>query len=316
MGDEVPGFQVERHPDASGGGVLNSGLERYFASGCNTEGEVRGCLSARHHLGTCLADLTEGGEAALVEWLKEEMETWGKRGQWLWQRVFIDSGAFGETDFVDGRPVVARPISPAEWSQRLERTWHIARVGGPRLHVVTPDRVADQDYTLALLEVFRPWLLQLRLLGTRLIVPVQKGPGFTMAAFTRECARLLGPLAEGCIWGVPSKKDATSLEDLACFARELPVGSALHFLGMGPHSPRYPEALRVVEAAVPGVQVWSDSVRLKALAGQGRPLTEAHRKAEEAGHPTPRVESVRQVLQEDHAERMARAMAAGWRDEE
>lgn len=316
MGDEVPGFHVERHHDATCGGTLLTGLGRYFASGCNTEGEIRGCLAAGHHVGICMAGLTRGGEEALRGWLHEQMDAWGARGAWAWRRVFIDSGAFGETNFIDGAPVVARPIHPREWDARLQRVWQLAQVGGPRLHVVTPDRVAAQDYTLALLEVFRPWLLQLRLMGARLIVPVQKGPAFTMAAFAGECARVLGPLSDGCIWGIPSKKDATSLADLAAFAGGLPPGSAIHFLGMGPHSPRYAEAARVVEAAVPGAEVWSDSVRLKALAGQGRPLTEAHRQAEAAGHPAPRVESVRRVLNEDHMERIARATAAGWRDEE
>lgn len=316
MGDDAPGFEVSRHPDATCGGTLMTGLERYFASGCNTEGEVRGCLASAHNLGTCLADMTTSGEAALTEWLAQQSEVWNGRPGAYGSRVFVDSGAFGETDVVEGRPVVARPIGLDEWGRRLAACWRLATAGGPWLHVVTPDRVADQFHTLRLLEAFRPWLLQLKVLGVRFIVPVQKGPAFTMAAFAGECARVLGPLAAGCIWGIPSKKDATNMEDLAGFVRELSAGSAVHFLGMGPYSPKYPAALQVVKAAVPEAEVWSDSVRLKALAGQGRPLTEAHRQAAEAGHPAPRAESVRRVLHEDHVEQVARAVAAGWRDEE
>lgn len=307
MSNTVEGFEVKD-------GMLYTGLERYFAGGCNTESDVRGCLSAGSNLGICLADLTAGGEAALLEWLQEQMDLWGDAVHEESQRIFIDTGAFAETSFPNGRPVVTAPITMSEWAERYARVHALAPWGHARLHVVTPDRVADQLYTLELLRHLRPWLLGFWLHGVRLVVPVQKGPDFTMATFREACLEVLG-LEEGVIWGIPGKKDATSLEDLRAFAGALPEASAVHFLGMGPHSPHYPAALRVMRELRPDAEVWSDSVRLRALVGQGRPLTEATRAAEMEGHEAPRQVAVQRVLMGDHSERIAQARAAGWRDE-
>jgi hypothetical protein len=180
-------------------------------------------------------------------------------------RVFVDSGAFGEVKFCPeaGRLVDRNPITHAEWTRRLDAYQRIAKALGSNAFLVAPDKVGDQAETLRRLALYAPRVRALRALGANIIVPIQRGE-MAGADFDRECARVLG--FDDYIRGIPSKKAAASVAEIAELSSSLPVDARIHLLGLGPFGSRY----RAVLAAI-GRQpelVFCDSVRIKALVGR------------------------------------------------
>src|SRR6185503_5023636 len=95
-----------------------------------------------------------------------------------------------------------------------------------------------------------------------------------------SCELLAVDSLEYVIAGVPMKKDATSLEDLAELVRSFAPGQRVHLLGLGPESKRYAAAVATIRAACPTARITSDSVTLRRLVGRtngrggsARPLT-------------------------------------------
>lgn len=180
-------------------------------------------------------------------------------------RVFVDSGAFGEVQWSPelGRMVDVRPISDADWRERLDAYEHIAGALGDRAFLVAPDKVGDQAETLRRLELYAPRIRRLRELGANLIVPIQRGE-LDGAAFDRECSRVLG--FDDYVRGVPSKKAAASIEEIAALSHALPSTARVHLLGLGPFGDRYDAVITAI-ARAPEL-ITCDSVRLKALVGR------------------------------------------------
>lgn len=228
----------------------------YFISGSNHAGEIRGLALTGNDLGICACDVNE---SALVE-----LESYA--GGPL--KVFVDSGAFGEVSFPGGVPTISKPITHSEWIKRLDLYTRLARSLRHQLYVVAPDCVAHQAETLQRLTTYRDQILAIRALGANVIVPVQKG-AVSMTAFREAAIGILGDA--GFIWGIPMKKDATSIDELADFSADLHATTErarIHLLGMGLKSRDFQQALGAVWFNAPTVILSCDSVRITAMVGR------------------------------------------------
>lgn len=129
------------------------------------------------------------------------------------------------------------------------------------------------------MERYAPEMRRVAELGASVIVPVQKGE-LPMSQMFARCCEILGIPSSQIVAGVPMKKDATALADLAELAAPLPVDARVHLLGLGPESSKYAGAVATVRLARPAARVTSDSVTLRRLVGRTngrgggpRPLT-------------------------------------------
>lgn len=284
-------------------------LENYFCSGANRIPEMLGLYKAGIDIGISVKDCS--GPAR--EYLKSLAG-----GP---SRVFVDSGAFSELGSKN-------KITDARWNQILDIYEDLGRVYGPRLYVVAPDCVGDQDETLRRLEKYRPRLDRLAALRVQIMVPIQKGhmPQIEMDLAVRE---IMGNL--DYIRGIPCKRSATTAAELGEFCRELMWDSEVdecsarfHLLGIGPHSGKRFDAVR---GAVP---VWAksvtcDAVRITALVGKTggkgggpRPLT-IRRQQMQAQRPDMSVlEEYSSVIASYFMDELkalrAQSEALGWRD--
>lgn len=188
-------------------------------------------------------------------------------------RVFVDSGAFGEVRFSKkhGRMVDVNPISEDEWGRRLNTYDVLASALGDRCYVVAPDKVGDQEETLARLEEYADRLRDIRSTGARVIVPLQRG---TLSGFEFDlaCSAVLG--FDDYVRGIPGNKAASSLSEISALSESLPSWARVHILGIGPWWARYRNVLAALGR--PHHLLTSDSVRIKALVGRtngpgGRP---------------------------------------------
>jgi hypothetical protein len=165
-------------------------------------------------------------------------------------RLFVDSGAFGEMDFGPTGPKVnaKRELTPAKWEKVFELYEAMAAQYRTRCYVVAPDRIGDQAHSLALLERYAPRVAAVAAFRARIIVPVQKGSLLSMGDYFKRAQAILGlrdaeldygnKIDGGCVAGIPMKKDATSMAELAAFVDSLPMYlNRIHLLGMGPESP-------------------------------------------------------------------------------
>lgn len=231
----------------------------HFVSGANAPGEISGLADNAFNIGITCGEIRTG----VREWL----ELYSDRVN---QRVFVDSGAFSEVDFPkDAPPIVVRPLSDADWRDRLFDVYRwIARTYGRRAHVVAPDCVGNQAETLRRLELYAAPMRQIARAAT-VIIPVQKGALSMARMFEIECA-LLDLDMEHVVAGIPMMKDATSLEDLAAFASSLPAGARVHLLGIGPkaRNGRYALAIAAIRNACPTARITSDSAVLVSLVGR------------------------------------------------
>lgn len=180
-------------------------------------------------------------------------------------KVFVDSGAFGEVRFdpSTGKLVDHRPLTHADWLERLAAYDRIAAALGPRAFLVAPDKVGDQEETLCRLRRYADRLRSLRSTGANIIVPIQRG-ALDGATFDRACTEILG--FGDYVRGIPSKKAAASVSEIAALSRSLPSDARVHLLGLGPFGDRYDDVIEAIGR--PAELVSCDSVRIKALVGR------------------------------------------------
>lgn len=291
--------------------------DQHFASGLNSPGEIRG-LSGMH-LGITADEIRSG--------LLEEIELIAGG----LTRLFVDSGAFSEVEFnpSSGCLEIAHPITDAMWTERFDLYTWAALNFGPKAYVVAPDCVGDQDLTLARLERWAPHVAAVASLRANIIVPVQKGTLPMSAMFSRAC-EILG-LREMPIAGIPMKKDATSLEDLAELVDSMPwYGARFHLLGLGPKAKKnmFQRAIRCIRSRRPNAIITSDSAIVRGLAGRAheykgkmtktRDYTRFQDDARARGLKGPAVKAYG-LGKVSHLERdleIERANAAGWFDTE
>lgn len=287
----------------------------HFSSGVNHPGEARGLALSGRHVGITFGEIREGLLAEL------ELSAGGM------MELFVDSGAFSEVklDAAVGRLVIVKPISHAGWLARFELYAWAATTFRRRACVVAPDCVGDQDETLARLQRYAAHVAVVAALGAQIIVPVQKGALPMSKMFERACAIL--NLSALPIAGVPMKKDATSIADLAELCESLPwYGARVHLLGLGPESRRFAAAIRCIKQIRPNATITSDSVTIRRLVGRKngrgggpRAITRYQDEARALGITQP-AEVKQFALQrqgrDEYEQILDRAHAAGWFDEE
>ena len=281
--------------------------ENYFVSGSNHAGEIRGLMLSGCQVGICASEVNE---AALKELL-----IYAHGGT----KVFVDSGAFAEVSFEGGHLAVKQPISAQEWRRRLAIYRRVAEAYRGRCYLVAPDRVGDQEETLRRLYRYAMDVARLAELGANIIVPIQKGRMPAREFYLRAMVILGLPTA---IPGIPSKKDATRLEELLAFVRQVHP-PRIHLLGLGPKSHRYQETVESVHAARPGIAITCDSVRITALVGRGngkrRPLTAAQDEARAlglSGTTEVKAAALQKVMMAELRRKVAEAREMGWKDPE
>ncbi len=287
--------------------------DQHFASGVNNPGEVLG-LSGRH-FGITATTVTP----ALLDAC--ELHAGGLT------RIFVDSGAFSEVAFsaATGKLEVVRPITDADWRDRFELYTLIATWYRTRAYVVAPDLVGNQAATLERLERYAHQVAAIAALRANIIVPVQKGE-LPMSVMYRRACEVLG-LREAPIAGIPMKKDATSLGDLAELVDSLPwYGARIHLLGLGPESKRYAAAIRTIKSRRPNATITSDSVTIRRLVGRTngrgggpRALTRYQDEARARGitnGAAVKAYGLARVCADDRDAEIERALAAGWYDVE
>lgn len=230
-----------------GANVLGSVLRGMF-------GEDAGARGKGHK---AVIELTSAGWQMSAEDLKAAKISGAK--------VFVDSGAFGEVKFSPelGKMVDVRPISDEDWRERLAAYHRITTALGSNTYLVAPDKVGDQDETLRRLERYAPEMRKLRDMGAHIIVPIQLGE-MTGADFDRACSEVLG--FSDYIRGIPSKKAAATIEEIAELSASLPEDARIHLLGLGPFGERFQKVIAAIDR-VPEL-VFCDSVRIKALVGR------------------------------------------------
>ncbi len=289
--------------------------DAHFASGVNHPGEVRGLALSGRHVGITFGEIRTG--------LLEELAYYG--GGMM--ELFVDSGAFSEVKFdkAAGRLVIKKPITHDGWLKRFELYAWAAQTFGRRARVVAPDCVGDQDKTLERLERYAAHVAAIAALGAEIIVPVQKGT-LPMSAMWQHACALLG-LRVAPIAGIPMKKDATSLTDLAELVSSLPwYGARIHLLGLGPESKRYTAAIRCIKRLRPNAVITSDSVTIRRLVGRKngrgggpRAITRYQDEARAKGLTDSAKVKAYAITKQGHDELDAeidRAHAAGWYDTE
>jgi hypothetical protein len=234
-------------------------FSNYFWSGSNNAGEIRALTKHGKNVGVAVDILIRDDLRALPA-IKE------MRGTGI--PIFVDSGAFGEVDIIGGRVKVKKPITSADWVERLDVYETIAAELGAFSLCVAPDRVGDQAVTLQRLKAHRDQIRRIvDVHGGRLIIPCQNGR-LTLAAFWRKAVKILGVKnRELLIPGMPMKKGATSSVDVVDFL-ETTGEQVIHLLGLGELNNLHDPLCSMIAEACPTVQIWCDSVRLRAITGR------------------------------------------------
>lgn len=202
---------------------LSSPFGVVFASGTNRPADIIGTFAAGRHVGIEITQIksASAGEKNIIE-----------AGQLPEAMLFVDSGAFSEL----GGP----SITDAMWIERLTRYAHLAPHWGPRGFFVAPDCVGNQQETLRRMRVFRPHIQDLiSSFDASVILPLQLG-ALTISEFFEEVIKIFG-YSPNHVWGMPSKKSATTAVHVAQFARHLArinyPTPRIHFLGSAPARP-------------------------------------------------------------------------------
>lgn len=248
-------------------GMSNDGPAIYFASGASRPADIRGFARIGHAIGVAASELSPNAV--------RELESLAGRSI----PVFVDSGAFSEMEFTAEGPKVVRPISDAQWAARLALYARLATALGSSVYLVAPDRIGDQEETLRRLTVFAPQLRELRALGARILVPVQRG-NRSQVEFVRDVTAALG--FDDFVHAIPSKKNATTMAQLAEYVQAVRP-HAVHLLGLGVKNANAGRALAIIADAVPGCVVTMDSNLIAASVGRSearpRKLTRARDRA-------------------------------------
>jgi len=315
----------------------------YFMSGSNNPVEIESAARRGENVGVAAPDTGESVMQSLLA-LSDPMFTqtrlsrsWFGRGKPVGAAplVFVDSGAFSEVEFGPKGPTYPKPITESEWIKRLDKYQRLSKELGPQLFAVAPDKIADQAETLERQRHYQPRIQQLHAQGSNILVPVQKG-GMRMADFYQQELEALGfkPGDKQVYAAIPLKKDATTLDDLSDFANETVARFGLncdpetdspnkrfrvHLLGRGAFSPDYEPTFDAIKRACPAAIVTSDSVRIRSMVGETRPLTQALRHLEALGlsdakkRKSAALTVVNDLIKTNDT---ANAIAAGWYDSE
>ena len=224
-----------------------------FASGVNRESEIRGFAHVAIPIGVSVNRLNQRAIDTLIE---------------LEQPVMVDSGAFSEVTVTPAGLRTKATITGPEWRRRLGLYLHLASALREKALLVVPDKVGDQQETLARLVTHRRELAAIASTGARLLLPLQTGEK-SHEEFFKLAQNVTGlPL----IPAMPMRKAATTPEALFHFL-EAARPSHVHLLGIGIENYRYEGLIRAIRHFCPEMSISMDSNRLRAVVGKDRPLT-------------------------------------------
>lgn len=256
----------------------------FYASGTNDSGEIRGFANLGIHVGFSASVI---GPAAL-----RELERHARSGL----LVFGDTGAYSEEvpgahpqgTTTPGRTRTSRTreISPHDWEARLGVLERVARTFGDRFSVVAPDRVGDQEGTLARLQAHAPRIRLLARHGARVLLPLHAGHRALHDLFTEASAILGIPVVPA----FPLPKDRTAAHDVLEFTRSA-RSRDVHLLGLGLRSRWTRQLLPLLARQVTGLHVSMDANLITSAVGRrsdgsaARALTAAQDQIRERGYP-------------------------------
>ena len=189
----------------------------YFMSGSNRPGEIAALGKVGADVGVAAPELSPAAVEELIKLAGSDV------------LVFIDSGAFSEVKFTDAGVEVVKPITHADWVERLDLYKRLARELGSQLFCVAPDMVGNQTNTLQRLRRYRDDIVELHELGARVMVPVQKG-AISQVDFAAAIDDILGFTT--WVPALPCKKAATTADEVAAFVRDRQPRH-VHLLGLG-----------------------------------------------------------------------------------
>lgn len=237
--------------------VSVAGAAVYFASGSSRPADIRGFGAIGQAIGVAAPELGP----------KAEAELFALAGSGI--PVFVDSGAFSEVEFGATGPVVAHPISAAEWTKRLNLYGRLAAAysavdAAHDLYLVAPDMVGFQDATLDRLTTYKAEVQALIGLGVNVLVVSQKGR-LSQADFDAQVETVLG--SSDYVRALPCNKGATTATEIAAFCQARKPAK-LHLLGMGPKSRGVEKALEAIKATSPSTVVYLDSNLITSAVGR------------------------------------------------
>lgn len=224
----------------------------HFVSGASAPADLRGLSRFSVPLGVSLAELSDPALDYLL----------GCSHMPLY-RLFVDTSAFSEVEFEDGKMMVVAPISDDAWRDRVEVELRLAEAFGERAWVVAPDRIGSQEETLRRMTMWAEAMREVRARGAHVVVPLQRG-AMSLIEFEHAAREALG-LSE-IVAGVTGNKDATSPAEFETWLRASKP-TAIHLLGMGPRNPRLRGMLDLCRRLAPTAALTCDSNDLAALVG-------------------------------------------------
>lgn len=227
-------------------------LPLHFASGTNRAGEIRGFADLDLPFGI-VVDEVIGRPEPIAEIVR-------LAGTGL--PVFVDSGAFSEVAFGPEGPRVVRPISDAQWKERLDFYEQMAEVLGSQLYVVAPDKVGFADETIERLDKYREQMKRIANFGARVLVVLQ---GSDKVEFLERVKAL--NLGYEFIPSLPCQKNATSNEAIVDFVERVRPGE-LHLLGRGLKNKKTPPLLRALDKVAPDLKLSLDSCLMASMTGK------------------------------------------------
>lgn len=243
-------------------------LGMVFRSGANHAGEITGTLRSGWHVGVSVSEVNSAAVAELVKQAPLHQD----------RLLFVDSGAFGEVEWNQsalGFDVKA-PITDSDWRERIDIYECAALAWGNRCLLVCPDRVGDQSITLQRMRTHAARLTTLSdKTGAWLMLPLQQGQQ-SMTDFARD-AYAIHSSHSRVIWGIPSKKAATTPQALSKFAKDLADSNFraawFHLLGCTPTIAEWPghrflSLVHAIWSNLPDAVITCDSVRIRALVGR------------------------------------------------
>lgn len=224
----------------------------FYCSGANRIPDYMGLAHAGINFGVSIQELNAHRLQGVIE-LATVFPT---------LKVFVDSGAFAEVQYSkQGVRSIREPITHSDWLSRLSKYEDLVSAYQDRLIVVAPDCVGDQQETLRRLRTYKPQVLNL-ISKCSVIVPLQVGD-LSLSEMYNQVVEILGTY--DFVTGIPCKKGATSIEDLAqLIYEEYPF--PIHLLGVSPSSTKWPRIKAMLEGLEYPIQHLSlDAVRLRAL---------------------------------------------------
>lgn len=246
----------------------------FFASGSNHSGEIHALSLVP---GANCGVVAEYVYAPKYPMARAELARFAQTGR----KVFIDSGAFAEVKFnvperqgenkgqlprpelPIGCPFIVKPLTDKHWKKCFAVYADQALVHGANVFVVAPDCVAHQTESLERLTKYAAEMQHIKSLGATVLVPIQKGE-LSMGEFHKRASAILGFDFRPSI---PMKKDATKLNELAQFCRDVNPAS-IHLLGIAPDTEEGQAAIATVLNIAPGCDVSCDACLIKRWVGK------------------------------------------------